>query len=197
MPGLSINGPERSETPRQYPVRGWRRHRNLLGVLFGVPRAVLQGSFTAIFGTLNFTASLIGSIGANVLPAPLVRNIQGTTFHLVSMRVPDLTYMQSTVYTQKIPQKMLLSEKHYIVSRPSFKSCMPSDSTGGLRSLGESRRLDPQSAASAFVHRFSTQYGSEGPNWQETSWAEATRRAHAQFKFLLVYLHSPSHQVSL
>ena len=31
--------------------------------------------------------------------------------------------------------------------------------------------------------------------WQECGWGEAATRAHQEAKFLVVYLHSPQHQV--
>ena len=56
---------------------------------------------------------------------------------------------------------------------------------------------DPQTAASSFVRGFAQKYGDRRPRWLECGWAEGCRTAHGQFKFLFVYLHSPSHQVGL
>lgn len=46
-----------------------------------------------------------------------------------------------------------------------------------------------------FREEFDTLYGELGPEWQGFSWEDSSRQAHTQFKFLLVYLHSPNHQV--
>ena len=53
---------------------------------------------------------------------------------------------------------------------------------------------DPAAAAAAFSREFSTRYGDTRPRWVHTSWQEAARQAHAEFKFLFVYLHAPNHQ---
>lgn len=74
--------------------------------------------------------------------------------------------------------------------------------------------LDPTFSAQAFARHWQHQYcvrqpgivlGMEeeeaevgvagGPQWQECGWQEATNRATAEGKFLLVYLHSSQHQV--
>ena len=68
---------------------------------------------------------------------------------------------------------------------------------GQLLSLTQSsEHADPQSSAAAFIHSFASQYGGVRPMWRQSSWSDATRLAHSQFKFLFVYLHSPAHQAS-
>lgn len=54
---------------------------------------------------------------------------------------------------------------------------------------------DPAAQAEQFIAAFTAQYG-DGihPAWVATSWREAAAAAHAEFKFLLVYLHSPEHE---
>ena len=54
--------------------------------------------------------------------------------------------------------------------------------------------VDPAGAAAAFSREFSTRYGDTRPRWVHTGWQEAARQAHAEFKFLFVYLHAPNHQ---
>ena len=67
---------------------------------------------------------------------------------------------------------------------------------GGIRAITQgSRPLDPSEAAEAFKHTFAKDYGENGPPWLTVGWQEATARAHAQYKFLFVYLHSRFHQV--
>ena len=67
---------------------------------------------------------------------------------------------------------------------------------GGIRAITQgSRPLDPTEAAEAFKHAFAKDYGENGPQWLTVGWQEATARAHAQYKFLFVYLHSRYHQV--
>lgn len=68
-------------------------------------------------------------------------------------------------------------------------------------------------AAQAFIRDFHERWGAppaaadapgggdgpggppRGPRWQECGWQEATGRAQAEGKFLMVYLHSSQHQV--
>lgn len=40
-------------------------------------------------------------------------------------------------------------------------------------------------------------YGTTCPEFLETSWQDAAAQAHRQYKFLLVYLHSADHEVSV
>eukprot|EP00192_Tetraselmis_astigmatica_P005709 CAMPEP_0117665772 /NCGR_PEP_ID=MMETSP0804-20121206/9999_1 /TAXON_ID=1074897 /ORGANISM="Tetraselmis astigmatica, Strain CCMP880" /LENGTH=459 /DNA_ID=CAMNT_0005473229 /DNA_START=125 /DNA_END=1504 /DNA_ORIENTATION=+ len=54
--------------------------------------------------------------------------------------------------------------------------------------------VDPQSAATRFIEAFHDAYGESCPAWQASSWQEAAGRAHREFKFLMVYLHSSEHQ---
>lgn len=56
------------------------------------------------------------------------------------------------------------------------------------------QQVDPSTAAAQFAQRFAASNGNEGPQWLHCSWADATSRAHAAYKFLFVYLHCPSHQ---
>jgi len=54
----------------------------------------------------------------------------------------------------------------------------------------------PEAAAQAgqFAAAFAAKYGNGHPNWIEDSWRNAAVIAHQQYKFLLVYLHSPEHE---
>jgi hypothetical protein len=53
---------------------------------------------------------------------------------------------------------------------------------------------DPAAAAAAFARDFAARYGGVRPRWAPAGWQEAARQAHAEFKFLFVYLHAASHQ---
>lgn len=53
---------------------------------------------------------------------------------------------------------------------------------------------DAAAQAAQFISAFTAQYGDVHPAWAATGWREAAATAHASFKFLLVYLHSPEHQ---
>lgn len=53
---------------------------------------------------------------------------------------------------------------------------------------------DASVQATQFIAAFSAQYGDTHPAWLATSWREAAAAAHADFKFLFVYLHSPEHE---
>ena len=69
---------------------------------------------------------------------------------------------------------------------------------GGIRAITHgSRPVDPTEGAEAFKQAFVKEYGENGPHWLTTGWQEATARAHGQYKFLFVYLHSRYHQVLL
>lgn len=69
---------------------------------------------------------------------------------------------------------------------------------GTARSLTASRSgASAQEAAAQFAEDFVHQYGELHPTWEATSWQTAAARAHQRFCFLFVYLHSPSHPVSL
>ncbi|GAB4818640.1 hypothetical protein N2152v2_005686 [Parachlorella kessleri] len=86
-----------------------------------------------------------------------------------------------------------------ILPRPVFNAL-----TGAARAIQNgSRELDPTASAQAFVAEWRERYGgaaggssaaSEGPHWLECGWQEATNRATAEGKFLLVYLHAWQHQ---
>ena len=52
-----------------------------------------------------------------------------------------------------------------------------------------------QQAAERFVHSFQQCYGQGGPRWEVSSFEAAAGLAQRRFKFLLAYLHAPSHQV--
>ncbi|KAL4443291.1 hypothetical protein ABPG75_011028 [Micractinium tetrahymenae] len=54
--------------------------------------------------------------------------------------------------------------------------------------------VPPAQAAAEFVRQFAERFGDRRPRWQECGWAEAASRAHAEAKFLFVYLHSPQHE---
>lgn len=60
-----------------------------------------------------------------------------------------------------------------------------------------SRPMDPVEAAEAFKQSFVKEFGENGPQWVTVGWQEATARAHGQYKFLFVYLHSHYHQVHI
>ena len=57
--------------------------------------------------------------------------------------------------------------------------------------------MDPVEAAEAFKQSFVKEFGENGPQWVTVGWQEATVRAHGQYKFLFVYLHSHYHQVNI
>ena len=68
--------------------------------------------------------------------------------------------------------------------------------TGGIRAITQgSRSADPVEAAETFKQSFVKDYGEDGPQWVTVGWQAATARAHGQYKFLFVYLHSQYHQV--
>jgi FAS-associated factor 2 len=54
----------------------------------------------------------------------------------------------------------------------------------------------PQGVAEArdFIRSFEREYGIHHPAFQELSFLEALRRANEEFRFLLVYIHSPDHE---
>jgi FAS-associated factor 2 len=53
---------------------------------------------------------------------------------------------------------------------------------------------EPRDQARQFTQQFAAKYGDSRPQWVEESWRQAATLAHQQFKFLLVYLHSPEHE---
>ncbi|KAI8474966.1 MAG: hypothetical protein J3K34DRAFT_456563 [Monoraphidium minutum] len=53
---------------------------------------------------------------------------------------------------------------------------------------------DPAQQAADFAAAFAAAFGGRGPEWLPVGWSQATTAAHAQFKFLFVYLHSPDHE---
>lgn len=53
----------------------------------------------------------------------------------------------------------------------------------------------PAQQAAEFAASFTAAYGAAGPAWLQQGWSQATSAAHAQFKFLFAYLHSPEHEV--
>ena len=53
-----------------------------------------------------------------------------------------------------------------------------------------------QQAAQKFADQFRHDYSDGGPRWQVSTFQEAAATARQRFKFLMVYLHSPSHQVA-
>jgi hypothetical protein len=55
--------------------------------------------------------------------------------------------------------------------------------------------LSPVEAATAFVAAFEQRYGAVHPEFVVGSYRDALTMANRDFKFLLVYLHSPEHQV--
>lgn len=72
-----------------------------------------------------------------------------------------------------------------------FRSC-----AGLVRSLLAITAEAPDAATQAaqFISAFTAQYGDTHPAWVATGWREAAAAAHAEFKFLFVYLHSPEHE---
>jgi FAS-associated factor 2 len=54
--------------------------------------------------------------------------------------------------------------------------------------------LDPTAASSKFQTDFESQYGNVHPNFLTGSFQQACTQSRTQFKFLIVYLHSPMHQ---
>lgn len=56
-----------------------------------------------------------------------------------------------------------------------------------------SRQGAAETEAQRFVRSFENEYGVEHPDFQDLSFIQAVRLAQEQFKFLLVYLHSPEH----
>jgi FAS-associated factor 2 len=63
------------------------------------------------------------------------------------------------------------------------------------RALGgdAARQLPAETEARKFIRSFESEYGSEHPDFQDLSFMQAVKLAQEQFKFLLVYLHSPEH----
>jgi hypothetical protein len=61
--------------------------------------------------------------------------------------------------------------------------------------VANSPPADPALQAAAFAAEFRAAYGDRGPQWLQQGWAAATSSAHAELKFLLVYLHAPDHEV--
>jgi FAS-associated factor 2 len=93
--------------------------------------------------------------------------------------------------------RMLSSESHtavhYLVGCPAIVMMAHA---GLVRSLTAIAAEAPDAATQAeqFIAAFTAQYGDTHPAWVATSWREAAAAAHAEFKFLLVYLHSPEHE---
>lgn len=74
--------------------------------------------------------------------------------------------------------------------------CAMCCTTGLVHSLLAITAEPPAAAAQAaeFIAAFTAQYGDTHPAWVATSWREAATAAHADFKFLFVYLHAPEHE---
>lgn len=51
-------------------------------------------------------------------------------------------------------------------------------------------------AARAFAAEFSEKYGDGGPQWEETGWHDAMRRASTRHRLIFIYLHSRQHEAS-
>lgn len=73
-----------------------------------------------------------------------------------------------------------------------------------VRCLGVQRRIaeganevDPMVAARRFALSFSERFGgaASGLQFAECGWQEATAQANTTLRFLVVYLHSPAHEV--
>jgi FAS-associated factor 2 len=54
---------------------------------------------------------------------------------------------------------------------------------------------DPAHAAATFVRELAAAYGGRHPRFLQCSYRDALQRAQQESKFLLLYLHSPEHQV--
>ena len=69
---------------------------------------------------------------------------------------------------------------------------------GAAQCLLQGNRIeDPSQSAASFKQQLQQRYGDNCPEFRETSWQDAAAEAHQQYKFLLVYLHSPDHEVKL
>lgn len=69
---------------------------------------------------------------------------------------------------------------------------------GAAQRLLQGNRIeDPPQSAASFKQMLQQRYGTNCPDFLETSWQDAAAQAHRQYKFLLVYLHSADHEVML
>ena len=59
--------------------------------------------------------------------------------------------------------------------------------------LGGAGAPSGETEAQRFIREFENEYGEEHPAFEDLGFMQAVRRAQQQFKFLLVYLHSPEH----
>lgn len=65
---------------------------------------------------------------------------------------------------------------------------------GMAAALASAEDQPPEAQAAAFAEAFAAQYGQVHPRFVASSWRQATAQAHAEFKFLLVYVHSAEHE---
>jgi len=59
--------------------------------------------------------------------------------------------------------------------------------------LGAQNELSPTAACTAFIRELDTNYGTQHPILFEGSYQQACSKAKKEFKFLVIYLHSPHH----
>ena len=92
------------------------------------------------------------------------------------------------------PAALVITHCRVMPPRVTKSACpLAAGAVQAVRQGGQ--ELDAQLAAASFNNRFRDTYGTVQPRWLECGWQEATQQAHAEFKFLFVYLHSPQHQV--
>ena len=85
----------------------------------------------------------------------------------------------------------------YVGMQQYALAALKNDFVGAARSLLQGNRIqDPAHAAVTFKQKLQQQYGADCPDFLDMSWQEAAAQAHRQYKFLLVYLHSPDHEVA-
>jgi len=59
---------------------------------------------------------------------------------------------------------------------------------------GHGEDIDPAQQAQRFIQSYKAAYGDRHPRFIEASIRQATTQAKSEYKFLMVYLHSPEHQ---
>ena len=93
-------GPEAEPSYRRHQpaAHNWHQHRNLLGILFRVPRAVVQTSAGILVHTVRFTASLVGLLGVRILPPSLLRSLEGNLPRTTCDPLPVYTKLQNVLH---------------------------------------------------------------------------------------------------
>ena len=71
----------------------------------------------------------------------------------------------------------------------------PSYAPGALAAVMTRDEPEPALQAATFIHTFKAAYGDRHPRWVEGSCRTAMAQAKAEYRFLLMYLHAPEHQV--